>query len=40
MITEQAVTKFNAGDVTGAAQDVDAIASLSEAVVKGLEELE
>lgn len=39
-LAKQAVSKFNAGDITGATQDVDAIASLSEAVVKGLESLE
>jgi len=39
-LAKQAVTKFNAGDIIGATQDVDAIASLSSAVVKGLEELE
>jgi len=39
-LAKQAVSKFNAGDVVGATQDVDAIASLSEAVVKGLEKLE
>jgi methyl-accepting chemotaxis protein len=39
-LAKQAVTKFNAGNITGATQDVDTIASLSAAVVKGLEELE
>lgn len=39
-LAKQAVTKFNAGDVAGATQDVEAIETLSAAVVKGLEELE
>ncbi len=39
-LAKQAVTKFNAGDVAGATQDVEAIEALSAAVVKGLEELE
>ncbi|MDQ7059058.1 MAG: methyl-accepting chemotaxis protein [Ghiorsea sp.] len=38
-LAKQAVTKFNAGDISGATQDVETIATLSEAVVKGLEEL-
>ncbi len=39
-LARQAVTKFNAGDVDGATQDIEAIASLSDAVVQALTELE